>query len=44
MALRVRNLLSVRTSHVLSQRSHQNLEAVVASRTAKLDMLIENAC
>jgi response regulator RpfG family c-di-GMP phosphodiesterase len=42
MALRVRNLLSVRSSHVLSQRSHQNLEAVVASRTAKLDMLIEN--
>ncbi len=42
MALRVRNLLSIRSSHVANQRSQQNLEAMVASRTAKLDTLIEN--
>lgn len=42
MALRVRNLLSIRSIHAANQLANRNLEQMVAARTAKLDTLIEN--
>ena len=42
MSLRVKNLLATVTTHKASQRIQERLENEVRSRTAKLDMLIEN--
>ena len=42
MSLRTRNLLTIHTLQIASQRIQDRLEEVVKARTAKLDMLIEN--
>jgi response regulator RpfG family c-di-GMP phosphodiesterase len=42
MALRARNLLSIRTIHKANLTIQDNLAREVQARTAKLDMLIEN--
>jgi len=42
VALRLRNLLTIRDIYLSSQEIQNNLEREVAARTAKLNMLIEN--